>query len=786
MKSITSSNLIRLARFGVLLSSVAFIAACGGGGGGGGGNTGGGGNGGGGTGDQFGSGPDPSPDPSGNPTSAKLIAASVVAGTITQEQGLIYEMYADFGDPRLPAQYKGDDVGQIEGHGIDRAADYIVSVGEANVAPATLEALRPFITPPFYKGSWWQPAAPAGAIPAAVTPTKSGWIAVPGANVVVWYKEGNAAIDAGIAATLLAEYENTIWPKLTTLMGRTPKSDLGTGGPLDLGVVWTEDDARLDVFLDDLATGDGVTLPSTWRTKNTSARIFLKRTLPMRGLIATAAHEFMHAIQLSYDVKAASVNDYHTTKEATAAWASHFVYPKNQWETKYAKYYLMGGQVSRSYDDRSAEAEFRYGAYVLPLFLETRFGSAIVKGIWEKTLTFNSELFAIEGAITDAGSKFDEEWRKFVAASWNRETIKTYAPFGVTDLTAPESDIPLSMTDGFGAAKHNVSLPHASMAYYRVIFSGNQRSLTFVNGLTFAHRSFDEGVGTALYFTGMDAANRHGASMQVYLKVNGAWQSGAVDLSNVPWYSVCRDNPAGKIEEAIFMYGNGEISDGQPNYTTLTPVSQQPGLVATDISCRDWTGSLNMTRTLMSMAPLQTTGSETLSITNIKLENAMATAAPTPGPGPVYPLAPGDEVPAGFGFIYKIAGGTATWNYNDRTTDCTWTGSKTFSIVGDSTPHISLSNWAPPGSASRGLILPGLLNDGFAKTQEVGSLSAEKRCTDPQNNGTDVLGGFSNDILVQQLDTAVRIGSGGLTVSGTGAQASSESNGTWSLTGATN
>ena len=282
----------------------------------------------------------------------------------------------------------------------------------------------------------------------------------------------------------------------------------------------------------------------------------------------------------------------------------------------------------------------------------------------------------------------------------------------------------------------------------------------------------------------MDEANRHGSSMQVYLKVNGAWQSAAVDLSNVPWYSVCRDNPV-MIEEAIFMYGNGEISDGQPNYTVLTPVSQQPGLIATDIGCRNWTGSLNMTRTLMSMAPLQTTGSETLSISNITLENVMASAAPTPGPGPAYQLAPGDEVPAGFGFVYKITGGTATWNYNDRTTDCIWTGSKTFSIVGDSNPHVSFSNWAPPGTASRGLSLPGLLNDGFAKAQEASLLAAEKRCTDPQNNKTVVLGGLSNDILVYQLDQAVRIGSGGLTVRGTGAQ-TSESTGSWSFTGATN
>ena len=52
---------------------------------------------------------------------------------------------------------------------------------------------------------------------------------------------------------------------------------------------------------------------------------------------------------------------------------------------------------------------------------------------------------------------------------------------------------------------------------------------------------------------------------------------------------------------------------------------------------------------------------------------------------------------------------------------------------------------------------------------------ADKRCTDSQGKvttTTDVLGGLSNDIVVHHFDTAVRIGSGGLTVSGTGAQTS--------------
>ena len=82
-------------------------------------------------------------------------------------------------------------------------------------------------------------------------------------------------------------------------------------------------------------------------------------------------------------------------------------------------------------------------------------------------------------------------------------------------------------------------------------------------------------------------------------------------------------------------------------------------------------------------------------------------------------------------------------------------------------------------------MLPGLPNDGLAKLQEVSLLSAEKRCTDARNNGMVVIGGFPNDILVHHLDTAVPIGSDGLTLSGTGAQ-TSESTGTWSFTGATN
>lgn len=44
-------------------------------------------------------------------------------------------------------------------------------------------------------------------------------------------------------------------------------------------------------------------------------------------------------------------------------------------------------------------------------------------------------------------------------------------------------------------------------------------------------------------------------------------------MTNVPWIAICRDNPAGRVEEVVFMYGNGEVDRGDPNYAGL----QVPG-----------------------------------------------------------------------------------------------------------------------------------------------------------------------------------------------------------------
>ena len=118
---------------------------------------------------------------------------------------------------------------------------------------------------------------------------------------------------------------------------------------------------------------------------------------------------------------------------------------------------------------------FRYGAYVLPLFLETRFGASIVKGIWDKTTEYNQVLFAIDSAIGAAGSSFHKEWPKYNAANWNRNTIDTYFKADILAEAADlNGDATLNLSAGAASRGHPVDLKPAAAAYYRVRFGRRQ------------------------------------------------------------------------------------------------------------------------------------------------------------------------------------------------------------------------------------------------------------------------------------------------------------------------
>jgi hypothetical protein len=188
------------------------------------------------------------------------------------------------------------------------------------------------------------------------------------------------------------------------------------------------------------------------------------------------------------------------------------------------------------------------------------------------------------------------------------------------------------------------------------------------------------------------------------------------------------------------------------------------------------------------------TGVETFTLKNVTLTNALSTAAPQPGPKPPYGLAPGEQVQPGFGFIYKVTGGTAEWTYNQHiggSTTCDYAGGKTYPVSGGAPvgpiPVLTLSNYTPPGNASRSLITVGLAINALG---DFASLSADWRCVDGDGKvttGTATSIATAMDLLVHELSPA-RVSAGGLRITGTGAQTQAgeggdtKVTGTWTLT----
>ncbi|MEX8520643.1 MAG: hypothetical protein AB3X44_19225 [Leptothrix sp. (in: b-proteobacteria)] len=755
---------------------------------------------------------DPAAAPSGQPTSNNLIDAALAAGSITMEQSLLYKMYADYGDPALPAALKGDDVGQIEGTATSEVSAAIADLGGIGMLSATTaDALHRFAAPPYIQGSWWHqqhPTAvalsthgihrPRAAAAAATSPdcrfwevqcsTLQDWKVIVGNNVNVWYLTANEATDALQSAFLVLEFDNKIVPKLTDLMGRYPLTTTVTSNRVDVILY------DLGVDKDGNASPEGRTSPNiAMQGKEVPVHIYLNRVLSRDGLKVQAAHEYMHAIQYSYAVKANSVNDYYTTQEATATWASHFVYPENKWITTYPKHYLTNKFVSDSYDDKSTPPLFRYGAYIFPLFLEKTLGANVIRAIWEEAISFNTELPAIDAAITLMDPlhqlTFADLWPKFIADCWNQNALNFFTQFDILDHPSLNADESILMSNGFVAVQHPLILPHASMAFYRVNFAANPatRSVTFVNGLTFSFGELSSIFGNMASFTGVSALKRHGASMQVFLKVNGVWLTGQHDLGSVPWSTVCRDDPAGNIDEAIFMYGNGEIDPKAFNYESLQVPAQAPGVLATDIGCRDWTGSVSLSQNTTTSSSVTT---ETVKITNLRLHSDMPTAVPPPNlvPAP-YPINDGDLFPAAYGYIYYVVSGTATWTYDQHAVGgpgCDSSDGSTFSIVGAPNPLHTFTNWTPPDStAFHGVTLNGLIRNA-APGASLGM--GTWRCVAPDGKVTTGTGLASTglDLTLNQVDPAVKISGGGLTVSGSGMlNGDPTTSGTWVLTGET-
>jgi hypothetical protein len=649
------------------------------------------------------------------PTSEYLIDEALANGEIDEETALTYKVFAAFGDTRLPTQYAGDDSQVLDSHVMDK----IVATWDT-LSPQTQAVLDPFFVPPYYEGSWHDLATSASAslssasfTTAAAPPcsfrehcTESDdWTFLSGINAKIWYLKNNPS-DENKAWEVFNEFD-TVWSKLTGLMGRMPindTNDFNNGG-----------DGRLDIALADLSGARGLILNYLPGCKYDSVYIVLNRANSSTAMKATLAHEFMHALQWHYDVSESCLNSgYYWLMEATATWAKDYVYPTNNDEHRFADDFLSKPELSID----SVAGYREYGAYLFPFYLDRLAGNpTAVRRIWEATEKGDS-LEALEQGVQNAGMKLDKAWCESVKYNWNRDPVDNYNQIDGLQAraTAKTGTLPKSLSLG-GVPDEEieipVSLPYLSAWYaHYSISDASVRTFVFYNGWTYELTTHDfptETYGEAYVAEELTDSEKKGLSVQAIVKINGTWRS-PEDWTKVPYKSYCRDKEDERIEEIIIIFSNSDIERRDED---VQPKNIRPMIRMSNIGCGDWEGVVNFTR---SDSGVQ----ETVTIQNLIWEptNDMAMDTPNGGSGLV-------------GTFYVLTNGELSWNISGSDGRCVYEGQQHgVNVVDPMTNILQILRFVKDGDGYRSLVLMGF---GDMLTRE---FDYTKTCTDSDGNTT--------------------------------------------------
>lgn len=232
----------------------------------------------------------------------------MAAGELSADTGALYTIYAAFADPRLPAAYRGDDSNVEMSGAVRRVLDAL-----PRLEPATRAQIAPFLLPPSAPESWHEQRE-AGATLAA---TKVAWrtIGEPGEPFKVWYQPRYGAADAQLAQYVYDTMRAEVWPKLTALMGE-PLSDITQAA--DGG------DGAFDIYL---VSNSTKTVGYTGCERSPAHLLLDRRDYSDASL----ASMVMYAILYGYDL-AEPCAEYEWLKDATAVWATDYVFPDDQTE----------------------------------------------------------------------------------------------------------------------------------------------------------------------------------------------------------------------------------------------------------------------------------------------------------------------------------------------------------------------------------------------------------------------------------------------------------------------
>lgn len=512
------------------------------------------------------------------PSSFALIEQARQRGEIGEETALIYRVFATFGDPRLPARYRGDDSDIIDSDAVSEA-----TLRFAELSPAARETLVPFLIPPVYKGSWYDlrinGQAAAAGIPDAMVNlitdrckelAQGLLVPLETDHFVIWHPPLDNRF-AERAFQISVNLETRIYPILTGLF-REPLSDAGLG--------CNPKDGRLDIYIpyDPIPGKNAVAVVSVYPDQGCKATPTYMLVLQEHwSEVSVLAHELMHMIQRSYDPTAECYHNW--WKEATAHWAMDYfenVDPQadDQVEHRYAESYL----TVANYQLVLADGKHEYGAYLWPFYLSHYTGS------------YRPELIAEIFAATEApgagtlyqvindriAGGWETRWPDFAVHNLNLAPKNFYEqwdhfPYHWGSWSSFGDTTPLSQDEDPYYVYPLTSAP------FRIGDLG-----IFYQGL--AVRNDVRLLAIANPFVGVPFMR-----LQAMIKRPGQGWQGPEDWSARKWTVLCQDDPAEKVEQIILMVSNS-------NWQRLTDYEEAPSrmrVVVSDLSCAGWQGTAN-------------------------------------------------------------------------------------------------------------------------------------------------------------------------------------------------
>ncbi len=508
-------------------------------------------------------------------TSFELIEQALSRGEIDEETALVYKVFAVYLDQRLPERFIGDD-SQVR----DTRITAEVLARWSSLSPTTQALLEPFLLPPAAPGSWLELQQEQAVTAQSAVPIEWVTLSRPGGKVKVWYQTRYPGDDV-LAAQILVDMEDIVWPKLFKLMDRAPLPDDKLPEYVDNG-----GDGLFDIYLVRISA-HGEAHPYPPGCKKDPSYVLVNGMSPV--LRGTLAHEFMHAILYSYDVKAECQEpEYNWLHEATATWAEDYIssdgYDTRNSEHVYAHMLLDHTEQPLETSDEKHE----YGAYLWPFYLARTFQPEIVRTIWDATegLKGKYSLAAIDLAITNSGG-FLEQWPKFAELNLNQEPIDQYYQWDGLMSAAKFSRIsPVTLPEGGGEKKITMEadVPHLAARYYDFSFSDPQVSKV-------RYENADR------FFTGAEPR----AHVEALIKIEGQeWTT--EDWTSLPEREFCRTKPDERIEELVIIFSNSEWENRNH---VLDPGTPSPTLWFNDTPCsceglsavQNWTGQVNFSFT---------------------------------------------------------------------------------------------------------------------------------------------------------------------------------------------